>query len=73
VAAGRGDFHGVPFIPPNANKGWIFDMDPPDFDRRPSLRDGALFIATQALRAWLRSPCPSGTKAIRPSEGQDPV
>src|ERR1700722_15765410 len=24
----------------------------------------------QALRAWLRSACPSGTKAIRPSKGQ---
>jgi hypothetical protein len=23
----------------------------------------------QALRAWLRSACPSGTKAIRPSKG----
>jgi hypothetical protein len=31
-----------------------------DFDR-PS-GTGALCIATQALRAWLRSACPSGTK-----------
>jgi hypothetical protein len=31
-----------------------------DFDR-PS-RDGALWVATQVLRAWLRSACPSGTK-----------
>jgi hypothetical protein len=34
-----------------------------------SLRDEDLCIATQALRAWLRSACPSGTKAIRPSKG----
>src|SRR5450631_4089045 len=26
--------------------------------------DGALWIATQALRAWLLSACPSGTKGI---------
>jgi hypothetical protein len=50
-----------------ANKGWIVGLDPPDFDR-PS-GTGALCIATQALRAWLLSPCPSGTKAIRPSKG----
>ena len=31
--------------------------------------DWALCIATQALRAWLLSACPSGTKAIRPSKG----
>jgi hypothetical protein len=36
---------------------------------RPPLRDGALCIATQALRAWLVSVCPSGTKAVRPSGG----
>jgi hypothetical protein len=30
---------------------------------------GPLYTATQALRAWLRSACPSGTKAIRPSKG----
>jgi hypothetical protein len=35
-----------------------------DFDR-PS-GTGALCIATQALRAWLLSACPSRTKAIRP-------
>jgi hypothetical protein len=35
---------------------------------RPS-GTGALCIATQALRAWLLSACPSGTKAIRPSKG----
>jgi hypothetical protein len=39
-----------------------------DFDR-PS-GTGPLCIATQALRAWLRSACPSGTKAIRPSKRQ---
>src|ERR1700760_4790716 len=37
-----------------------------DFDR-PS-GTGSLYIATQALRAWLRSACPSGTKALRPSK-----
>ncbi len=37
-----------------------------DFDR-PS-GTGPLCIATQALRAWLLSACPSGTKAIRPSK-----
>src|ERR1700726_562900 len=37
-----------------------------DFDR-PS-GTGALCIATQALRAWLLSACPSGTKAIRPAD-----
>jgi hypothetical protein len=26
-------------------------------------------LQSQALRAWLRSACPSGTKAIRPIEG----
>src|SRR5450432_3569305 len=26
--------------------------------------DGALWIATQALRAWLLSACPSGTKGM---------
>jgi hypothetical protein len=31
-----------------------------------SVRDGVLCIATRALRAWLLSCCPSGTKAIRP-------
>ena len=36
---------------------------------RPSLRDGPLCIGSQALRAWLLSACPSGTKAIRPSKG----
>jgi hypothetical protein len=30
---------------------------------------GALCVATQALRAWLLSASPSGTKAIRPSKG----
>jgi hypothetical protein len=47
-------------------------LDPRDFNTsalQPSLRDGALCIATQALRAWLRSCCPSGTKTIRPSKG----
>jgi hypothetical protein len=39
-----------------------------DFDR-PS-GTGPLCIATRALRAWLRSACPSGTKAIRPSKRQ---
>src|ERR1700722_5856287 len=29
---------------------------------------GSLCISTQALRAWLQSACPSGTKAIRPSQ-----
>jgi hypothetical protein len=29
---------------------------------------GPLGIATQALRAWLLSDCPSGTKAFRPSK-----
>jgi len=28
---------------------------------------GPLRITTQALRAWLLSGCPAGTKAIRPS------
>jgi hypothetical protein len=28
---------------------------------------GPLCISTQALRAWLLSGCPSGTKTIRPS------
>ena len=37
-----------------------------DFDR-PS-GTGPLCIDTQALRAWLLSVCPSGTKAIRPSK-----
>jgi hypothetical protein len=33
------------------------------------LRAGALSLAhTLALRAWLLSACPSGTKAIRPSK-----
>ena len=36
----------------------------PYFDR-PS-GTAPLFIATQALRAWLLSACPSGTKTIRP-------
>src|SRR5271165_7225105 len=36
-----------------------------DFDR-PS-GTGPLCIATQALRAWLLSACPSGTKATHPS------
>ena len=36
-----------------------------DFDR-PSGTE-PLCIAPQALRAWLLSACPSGTKAIRPS------
>jgi hypothetical protein len=64
-----------------ANKGWIVGLDPPAFARlTPELRlappefnrpsgTGTLCIATQALRAWLRSRCPSGTKAIRPSKG----
>jgi hypothetical protein len=31
--------------------------------------DGAIFgMIPEALRAWLRSRCPSGTKAIRPSK-----
>jgi hypothetical protein len=30
---------------------------------------GSLYIASQALRAWLRSACSSGTKASRPSKG----
>jgi hypothetical protein len=38
-----------------------------DFDR-PS-GTGPLYIVAQALRAWLLSACPSGTKAIRPSKG----
>ena len=38
-----------------------------DFDR-PSVT-GALYVAIQALRAWLLSRCPSGTKDIRPSKG----
>jgi hypothetical protein len=38
-----------------------------DFDRPSGTRP--LWIATQALRAWLLSACPSGTKAIRPSKG----
>jgi hypothetical protein len=37
-----------------------------DFDR-PS-GTGPLCIVTQALCAWLRSACPSGTKAIHPSK-----
>ena len=38
-----------------------------DFDR-PSGTE-PVYVDTQALRAWLLSACPSGTKAIRPSEG----
>ena len=30
--------------------------------------DGSLCISTQALRAWLLSSCPSGTKTIRPAK-----
>ena len=37
-----------------------------DFDRLSGT--GSLCIATQALRAWLLSACPSGTNAIRPSK-----
>jgi hypothetical protein len=35
-----------------------------DFDRPSGTRP--VCIANQALRAWLQSTCPSGTKAIRP-------
>src|SRR5580700_7329969 len=38
-----------------------------DFDR-PS-GTGAFCIATQVLRAWLLSACPSGTKSHSPIEG----
>ena len=35
-----------------------------------TLRDGSFGVAvSQALRARLRSACPSGTKGIRPSKG----
>jgi hypothetical protein len=34
-----------------------------DNDRPPGT--GTLYIATQALGAWLRSACPSGTKELR--------
>jgi hypothetical protein len=46
-----------------AIQGWMVGLGPADFDR--PYGTGALYITTQALRAWLRSPCPSGTKAIR--------
>src|SRR5450631_3991534 len=35
--------------------------------------DGALWIATQALRAWLLSACPSGTKGIGQSRASHQV
>jgi hypothetical protein len=34
-----------------------------------TLRGGSFGMLSQALRAWLRSCCPSGTKAIRSSKG----
>jgi hypothetical protein len=40
---------------------------------RPSLWDGALCIAIQALRAWLLLACPSGTKAIRPPSARPKI
>ena len=46
----------------------IFGTDN-DFDR-PSGTAVSLCIAIQALRAWLLSACPSGTKAIHPSMGK---
>src|SRR6202021_2240295 len=36
--------------------------------KRYRAQTGPLCIATQALRAWLLSACPSGAKAIRPSK-----
>jgi hypothetical protein len=37
-------------------------------DENDDHEEDSLYIDTQALRARLRSACPSGTKAIRPSK-----